>query len=107
MDDTISRQQAIDTLMELIEARRQWISNSSEEIRGIDAAICALEDLPAVPTKIGKWEERTVGEVGKAVEQIQSARCSACGLYHTTPYLYYFKNYPYCPNCGEKMEGGK
>ena len=50
-----------------------------------------IADAPTIypgQPKIGKWEERTVGEVGKAVEQIQSARCSACGLYHTTPYLY-------------------
>lgn len=53
----------------------------------------------------GKWEEQTVEDIKVAgVEELQSARCSACGLYHTTPYLYYFKRYNYCPHCGARME---
>ena len=56
--------------------------------------------------KSGKWKEKEVFVEGeaKAIEEWQSAKCSVCGRYHTTPYLYYFNNYAYCPNCGAKME---
>lgn len=54
--------------------------------------------------KIGEWTERKVLEDSKAIEEWQSARCSACGKYHTTPYMYYFDDFDYCPNCGTKME---
>ena len=61
-------------------------------------------DLGQKPKK-GEWLERTVENVKAAgVEEIQSARCSVCGLYHTTPYMYYFSEYKYCPNCGAYME---
>lgn len=66
----------------------------------------AIEDAPTIEPerKTGKWEKREVSRV-KAIDEWQSARCSVCGLYHTTPYLYYFKNYNYCPNCGADMRG--
>ena len=53
--------------------------------------------------KTGKWIEREIVEDGKAIEEWQCARCSVCGKYHTTPYLYYFKDFNYCPNCGARM----
>jgi hypothetical protein len=56
--------------------------------------------------KTGKWEEREVSSE-QAIEEWQSARCSVCGLYHTTPHLYYFKHYNYCPNCGSYIGGDK
>ena len=58
----------------------------------------------------GEWLEKEVVDntdedfVWK-IEQWQSARCSVCGKYHTTPYMYYFDNFNYCPNCGARMEG--
>ena len=54
----------------------------------------------------GRWEEKEVidNSEGKLIEQWQSCKCSKCGLYHTTPYLYYFQHYDYCPNCGSRME---
>ena len=57
--------------------------------------------------KHGKWEERKVVENKKIIEEWQSAKCSVCGKYHTTPYLYYFDDFNYCPNCGAKMESKK
>lgn len=33
----------------------------------------------------------------------QQAQCSVCGKWYTTPYLYYIKLDPYCPNCGARM----
>ena len=59
--------------------------------------------------KRGKWEEKSTFDIDENGDQIikewQSARCSVCGRYHTTPYMYYFNVYNYCPNCGARMEG--
>lgn len=52
MDDLISRQAAIDVLMKLIEARLEWKSDASREINGLNAAYCAIEDLPSVPQNL-------------------------------------------------------
>ena len=64
--------------------------------------------LPSViPQKklTGSWVEKQVVDNEEVeVEQWQSARCSNCDKYHTTPYSYYFDDYKYCPNCGSKME---
>lgn len=54
--------------------------------------------------KQGEWLEVSVSEI-ETIEEWQSARCSYCGLYHTTPYLYYVSLHPYCPSCGAKMRG--
>lgn len=63
-------------------------------------------ELPSVTPKQkrGKWEEKAVSDE-KVIDEWQSARCSACGKYHTVPYMYYFDNYNYCPNCGADMRG--
>lgn len=64
----------------------------------------ALELLKAHEPR-GEWKELKVDCMVNCIDEWQSARCSACGKYHTTPYLYYFKSYNYCPNCGAKMDG--
>lgn len=54
----------------------------------------------------GEWEEcEIVQERGDEpiIDEWQSARCSVCGKYHTTPYMYYFDHFNYCPNCGADM----
>lgn len=54
----------------------------------------------------GKWEEKEtfcVADDDPIISQWQSARCSECGKYHTTPYMYHFNSYNFCPNCGAKM----
>ena len=53
----------------------------------------------------GEWLEKEVHEKGvcEDIEEWQSAKCSVCGRYHTTPYMYYFSDYNFCPNCGAKM----
>lgn len=62
-----------------------------------------------IKPKRGKWEEKSTFGIDESGDQIiqewQSARCSVCGRYHTTPYMYYFDIYNYCPNCGAKMRG--
>lgn len=62
-----------------------------------------VEMQPTIKPRNGMWIERTVSRA-KAIDEWQSARCSVCGLYHTTPYLYYFNHYNYCPNCGARIE---
>lgn len=99
MADLIDRQEAIKALCKA----------------GCDSGHCgvscddvkAIEDLPsadAVSVRYGHWEECEVLDEN-CVEVCQSARCSICGRYHTTPYMYYFDQYKYCPNCGARMDG--
>ena len=52
----------------------------------------------------GKWIERHVEYDKNIIDEWQSALCSRCGKYHTTPYMYYFNDYDYCPNCGAIMD---
>lgn len=53
--------------------------------------------------KTGAWiEKETFLAEEHGVDVLQSARCTRCGKYHTTPYLYYFKEDVYCPSCGSK-----
>ena len=56
----------------------------------------------------GEWEEKETfrnGDDEPIIEEWQSAMCSVCHKYHTTPYMYYFNNYNFCPNCGAQMKG--
>ena len=71
-----------------------------------------IEDLPSVIASVdesqiinGMWIEKEVSDA--VIDEWQSARCSVCKKYHTTPYMYYFDNYNYCPNCGAKMGGSR
>lgn len=55
----------------------------------------------------GEWTEKEVMvDEEENITEWQSARCSVCGRYHTTPYMYYFDNFNFCPNCGADMRGG-
>lgn len=65
----------------------------------------AITNAPTIDlVKHGRWEDKSICD-GDAIEEWQEARCSACGLYHTTPYMYYFDKFRYCPNCGARMDG--
>ena len=78
-------------------------------------AECAdmVEDMPTIEPerKKGKWIEKDVACIDdelddrNVIDEWQSAKCSVCGKWHTTPYLYSFKKYAYCPNCGADMRG--
>lgn len=50
----------------------------------------------------GEWTHRDVEE-NTTIEEWQAAKCSLCGRWLTTPYLYSFHHYNYCPNCGAAM----
>lgn len=58
------------------------------------------------PVRHGRWAEKgtITDEKAEVITEWQSARCTCCNKYHTTPYLYYFDNFAYCPNCGAKMD---
>ena len=77
-----------------------WELNGAE-IREVIDAQPTIEPM----RKKGRWLEHSVFDEpqGKHIEQWQSARCSVCGKYHTTPYMYYFDWYDWCPNCGAEM----
>ena len=67
-----------------------------------------LKQQPAVdatPVKHGRWTEQHVDYASDcAIDEIQELKCSVCGLYHTTPYMYNITHYKFCPNCGAKMD---
>lgn len=68
----------------------------------------AVEAVTSVDRPQGEWEEKTAfhnEDDNPIIEEWQSAKCSVCGKYHTTPYLYYFDDFNYCPNCGARMKG--
>lgn len=69
-----------------------------------EALDCRVTDLIS-EARHGTWKDREVFE-GHTIDQWQSARCSNCGKYHTTPYIYHFNEYAYCPWCGAEMTGG-
>lgn len=60
---------------------------------------------------VAEWEHIQVFEVeGTVIDRLQSTYCPICHTYHTTPYVYSYNHYDYCPNCGshmvrEKMKG--
>lgn len=78
-----------------------WETSDEEDFeKGVFAAI---ENAPTIEPKKGKWEKREVSSEN-VIDAWQSARCSVCGLYHTTPYMYYFTDFNFCPSCGARME---
>ena len=79
--------------------------NDKSRVDEITNCIAMVINEPSVTPqpKVGEWLEKEV--IDNAIEEWQSARCSVCDKYHTTPYMYYFSHYDYCPHCGTKMEG--
>lgn len=94
MDDLISRQAAIDALIELTIQRDKWDDKEGfAQKRGIDAAICAIEDLPSAE-RHGRWVD-----VEPAPHNLFYATCSVCGDRQTIEVA------NYCPNCGASLRG--
>lgn len=90
-------------------SRADAIEEISKGVWNVYELIDRINTLPSADRPKGEWEDREVfndTDDDHIVEEWQSARCSVCGKYHTTPYMYYFNNYNYCPNCGAYM-GGK
>ena len=73
--------------------------------------IDALEELPTADVREnakGEWldMERIEESDANIITEWQQARCSVCGKWHTTPYMYGFVYDSYCPNCGAEMRCG-
>lgn len=106
MTDLIDRQKAIDAVLDLSE-------KLSDEMLFIDAIVDEIENVPSADPerKKGKWIEISWSEPDPNVcctpYAIQSAKCSICGKYHSTLYLYSLDYFPYCPNCGAAMTRGE
>lgn len=69
----------------------QWLCNGIKKTEKAEAR------------ESGRWEQKEVYDCKGRFEQFQHARCSVCGKYHTTPYVYYFDDFKFCPNCGADM----
>lgn len=54
--------------------------------------------------KKGNWMEKEVLSLDEPGIQLQSCKCSVCERYDTRPYMYFFSEPHFCPNCGAKME---
>lgn len=97
----------------LLEIKREYLARDIDNVaRGIAVACTIVENAPssdATERKHGEWKERETFCVtdDPIITEWQSARCSTCGKYHTTPYMYYFTNFNYCPNCGADMRGAE
>ena len=105
MSDLIDRQ----AVLKHIEKIRQGVQmmddthRASITMNGMYLCEKAVRNQPSAQAepKKGQWEEKSVFE--GEIQEWQSARCSICEKHHTTPYLYYFDNFNYCPNCGARM----
>ena len=102
-EDAVSRKAVYDAMVEKGQCSRRYKLGEIWELDGTEIRE-ALDTVPSVTPKRkrGKWEEKAVSDE-KVIDEWQSARCSACGKYHTAPYMYYFNNYNFCPNCGARM----
>ena len=76
VEDCISRQAAIDELLQLVQDRYSWQKDASEQVRGINAAICAIEELPSAqpePIKLHVDHALTEEEIKNLKQKIADA----------------------------------
>lgn len=92
-----------DELIRMIRGKK--IMSATAKVMMLDA----VEESPtidAAPVVHGRWDERHVDYASDcAIDEVQALRCSVCRRYLTTPYMYSFSEYKFCPNCGAKMDG--
>jgi Zn finger protein HypA/HybF involved in hydrogenase expression len=103
MSDMIKREDAIKAVCKgCIEEFRACVHHwSCPKLNNINA-------IPSADRPQGEWEEKEIfhnANDNPIIEEWQSARCSVCHKYHTTPYMYYFDNFNFCPECGADMRG--
>jgi hypothetical protein len=102
MSELVKRKDVVEALYEAIRTDLKGTFTDSMSL-----AIAMAENIPSVERKKGKWVEISWSEPDPNVcctsYSIQSAKCSICGKYHTTPYLHSLNYFPYCPNCGAEM----
>ncbi len=75
-------------------------------------AIQNIKDIPTADVREnvrGEWlnMERIEDDKAEYITEWQQAQCSVCHKWHTTPYMYFFTHYDFCPNCGAEMGGDK
>ena len=68
-----------------------------------------IDEMPTVDAELvrhGQWEQVEVVHDRKdaKIQDWQQAKCSVCGRWQTTPFMYYLKLDNYCPHCGAKMD---
>lgn len=90
MSDLISRQYAIDAIEKLISARYGWKTDARDEIQGLNAAYCAIIDLPSAQ-KTGKW----IQAEDITTEYAVCTNCKGHGEFYMD----------YCWHCGARMVG--
>jgi len=105
MNDSISRQAAIDALGE-----RPMVWTGSDYELGArnqyDADVLALETVPSAQPerKRGKWI------YGEDEYGIDGYHCDKCGFFvpwdYAHKFISYIADYNFCPSCGAQMERG-
>lgn len=75
----------------------------------LNEVIERLERAERTQKMRGKWIEKTAAGNPNAagIEEWQSCKCSNCGRYDISPYMYYFSEPNYCSWCGADMRGGQ
>lgn len=78
-----------------------WNTDKADHAAGVELAISAIESLDTIeaePVKHGKWV------IAKDKDEFAMwDACSSCG--HGLHYVCEGKRFPYCPNCGARMDG--
>lgn len=102
-DDYIKKKDAYSVLTDYYH-HRTVIQHAS-----LTEALNRVPSADVAPVRHGRWVDKgtITDEKAEVITEWQSARCTCCNKYHTTPYLYYFDNFAYCPNCGAKMDEEK
>ena len=96
MDDLISRQAAIDAIVDRCDMAKWSRDPKTEEL------VWTLEKLPSAQ-KRGEWVycEDMYG--------VDGYRCDKCGFHapwdYTHKFIDFIKDYHYCPKCGARMDG--
>ena len=108
-DDLIKRSDAIKIMACEMYAEAQSQGYETDSIEDfIPEAKAWMNDAPSADRPSGEWQEKeTFNNEDSIIEHWQSARCSMCERYHTTPYMYYFNDYNFCPYCGADMRKGE
>ena len=99
-----------DVLKEVWEEPTDWL-NKEQVLRHytwFNAVVDSIPTADVAPVVHGRWIEKDVtDDLGaKVITAWQSCKCSVCEKYLTTPYMYFFTGYAYCPNCGAHMMEG-
>ena len=116
MSDLIKRKDALKALQELDMLKEsRWFPEVNQSpvnfvVRMFIEAENTINSLPSAEPerKKGKWvDKQVIDDADYGIPEWQSAKCSICGRYLTTPYQYYFDNYNFCPYCDADMRGDR